>query len=127
MKIALTSVSVNNPVEAFKFYTEVLGFKEKLFMPEAYLAIVVSPEEPEGTALLLEPNGNLGSKEYYEGIYKAGLPVIVMGVDDVQKEYERLKAKGVKFKQEPTKTDWGTQAIFDDTCGNYIQIHQAPK
>jgi predicted enzyme related to lactoylglutathione lyase len=124
MKISLTSVSVNNPVEAFKFYTEVLGFKEKLFMPEAYLAIVVSAEDPEGTALLLEPRGNYGSQEYYEGIYKAGLPVIIMGVDDVQKEYERLKAKGVKFKQEPTKTDWGTQAVFDDTCGNYIQIHQ---
>jgi predicted enzyme related to lactoylglutathione lyase len=124
MNIALVSVSVSSPKEAFKFYTEVLGFKEKLYMPEANLAIVVSPEEPEGTALLLEPNGYLGSKEYFEGIYKAGLPVIVFGVEDVYKEYKRLKKLGVVFKQEPTKTDWGTQAVFDDTCGNYIQIHQ---
>ena len=123
MKIALTSVPVNNPLEAFKFYTEILGFKEKLYMPEAKLAIVVSTEEPDGTALLLEPNGNLGSKEFHDGVYKAGLQVIVFGVDDVQKEFERLKKLGVVFKQEPTKTDWGTQAIFDDTCGNYIQIH----
>ncbi|HJY64137.1 MAG TPA: VOC family protein [Ignavibacteria bacterium] len=127
MKIALTSVAVNSPVEAFKFYTEVLGFKEKMFMPEANLAIVVSSEDPDGTALLLEPNGNLGSKEFYDGIYKAGLPVIVFGVNDVNKEYERLKARGVVFKQEPTKTDWGTQAIFDDTCGNYVQIHEMAK
>jgi len=127
MKIALTSVAVNSPVEAFKFYTEVLGFKEKMFMPEANLAIVVSSEDPDGTALLLEPNGNLGSKEFYDGIYKAGLPVIVFGVNDVNKEYERLKARGVVFKQEPTKTDWGTQAIFDDTCGNYVQIHEMEK
>jgi len=127
MKIALTSVTVNNPIEAFKFYTEVLGFKEKLYMPDAYLAIVVSPEDPDGTALLLEPNDNPLAKTFQEGIYKSGLPVIVFGVDDVKKEYEKLKAKGVIFKQEPTKTDWGTQAVFDDTCGNYVQIHQMPK
>ncbi|MEO8514788.1 MAG: VOC family protein [Ignavibacteria bacterium] len=123
MKIALTSIIVNNPLEAFKYYTEVLGFKEKLYMPEAYLAIVVSPEDENGTAILLEPNNNPLAKTFQEGIYKQGLPVIVMGVDDVQKEYERLAAKGVKFKQLPTKNDWGTQAIFDDTCGNFIQIH----
>jgi len=127
MKISLVSLPVNDPITAFKFYTEILGFKEKLYMPEAYLAIVVSPEDPEGTALLLEPTGNLGTKEYYEGIYKAGLPVIIFGVDDVQKEYDRLKEKGVVFKQEPTKTEWGTQAIFDDTCGNYVQIHKELK
>ena len=124
MKIAMTSVSVNDPVEAFRFYTEKLGFKEKMYMPEMRLAVVVSPEEPDGTALLLEPNENLGTKAYYQGIRDAGLPVIVFGVNDVQKEYERLTARGVEFKQPPTKTDWGTQAILDDTCGNYIQIHQ---
>lgn len=126
MKIALTSVSVPDPIKAFKFYTEVLGFKEKMFMPDMQLAIVVSPEDPDGTALLLEPNANLNSKEYYEGIYKAGLPVIIFGVEDVQKEYERLKERGVVFRGEPQKTEWGTQAIFEDTCGNLIQIHQAP-
>ncbi len=124
MKISLTSISVNDPLAAFKFYTEVLGFKEKMYMPEMFLAIVVSPEDPDGTAILLEPRGNYGSKEFFDGIYNAGLPVIIFGSDDVQADYEKLKARGVAFKQEPTKNEWGTQAIFDDTCGNYIQIHQ---
>jgi catechol 2,3-dioxygenase-like lactoylglutathione lyase family enzyme len=103
MKIALTSVSVNDPVEAFKFYTEKLGFIEKMYMPEMFLAIVVSPEDRDGTAILLEPRGNLGSREFFDGIYNAGMPVIIFGVDDVQTEYEKLKELGVIFKQEPTK------------------------
>lgn len=127
MKIAMTSVPVKDPLAAFTFYTEKLGFKEKLYMPEAYLAIVVSPEDTEGTTLLLEPRGGYGSDKYYEGIYEAGLPVIIFGVDDVGKEYERLKDLGIVFKQEPTKTEWGIQAVFDDTCGNYIQLHQPPE
>lgn len=124
MKIALTSVSVNDPIEAHKFYTEKLGFTSKMFVPEAYLAIVVSSEEPDGTAILLEPRGNLGSKEFFDGIYNAGLPVIIFGTDDIQQEYEKLKARGIVFKKEPTKTDWGIEAIFDDTCGNFIQLAQ---
>jgi catechol 2,3-dioxygenase-like lactoylglutathione lyase family enzyme len=124
MKIALTSVFVNDPLEAFRFYTEKLGFVEKMYMPEHYLAIVASPEDPDGTSLLLEPNMNLGAKEFQKGIYDAGLPTIVFGVPDVQAEYERLRDRGVVFKKEPTKTDWGIEAVFDDTCGNYIQIAQ---
>jgi predicted enzyme related to lactoylglutathione lyase len=124
MKVALASVSVKDPIAAFKFYTETLGFVEKTYMPEMLLAIVVSPEDKDGTALLLEPRGGYGSDKFYDGIYEAKLPVIIFGSDDVQAEYEKLKAKGVKFTQEPTKTEWGTQAIFDDTCGNLIQIHQ---
>jgi predicted enzyme related to lactoylglutathione lyase len=124
MKISLVSIPVNDPVAAFKFYTETLGFKEKMYKPEMWLAIVVSPEDPEGTTLLLEPSHNQISKPFQDGAYKAGLPIIIFGTEDVQKEYERLKALGVKFKKEPTKNEWGTEAIFDDTCGNYIQIHQ---
>lgn len=125
MKIALTSVFVDDPVgKAFKFYTEVLGFVQKMYIPEAFLAIVASPEAPDGTGLLLEPNNNPIAKTYQEGLRKAGLPVIVFGVDDLQKEYERLKKLGVVFTAEPTKTEWGTQATFDDTCGNLIQLHQ---
>jgi predicted enzyme related to lactoylglutathione lyase len=124
MKIALTSIPVNDPIKAFKFYTETLGFVERLYMPEAYLAIVASPEEPDGTGLLLEPNANPISKTFQEAVYEQGLPLIVFGVDDCQAEYEKLKARGVVFRQEPTKTDYGTQAIFEDTCGNLIQIHQ---
>jgi predicted enzyme related to lactoylglutathione lyase len=126
MKISLTSVFVDDPMRAFKFYTDVLGFVERMHVPEANLAIVASPEEPQGTGLLLEPNDNPIAKPYQQGLYEQGLPTIVFGVEDVQQEYERLKGMGVAFKQEPTIADWGTFAVFDDTCGNYIQIHQAP-
>jgi catechol 2,3-dioxygenase-like lactoylglutathione lyase family enzyme len=126
MKIALTSVIVDDPIKAFKFYTEVLGFVEKVYMPEAQLAIVVSPEEPEGTGLLLEPNGNPIAKTFQEAVYQQGLPLIVFGVEDLQSEFEKLQKLGVVFRQEPTKTDWGTQeAVFEDTCGNLIQIAQS--
>ena len=124
MKITLTSVYVNNPIEAFKFYTHVLGFVERMFMPEMYLAIVASADDPQGTGLLLEPNENPIAKDYQTALYNAGLPVIVFGVDNVQQEYDRLIGEGVIFKKMPTKTDWGIEAIFDDTFGNYIQIAQ---
>lgn len=125
MKIALTSVTVNNPIEAFTFYTEVLGFVKRLYVPEAALAIVASPEEPDGTGLLLEPSDNPIAKTFQEAVYQAELPIIVFGTADIQKEYSRLKALGVVFRKEPTKTDWGIEAIFEDTCGNLIQLAQA--
>lgn len=124
MKIAMTSIHVDDPQEAFKFYTEKLGFKEQMYMPEADLAIVVSKEDPEGTTLLLEPSGNPIAKKYKEGLYEEDIPVIVFGTDDIQNEYEKLKEKGVEFSKEPTKTDWGYEAVFDDTCGNLIQLAQ---
>jgi len=125
MKIALTSVFVDDPNKAFKFYTEVLGFIERLYLPEAQLAIVASPDEPNGTALLLEPNGNLGAKTFQESVYQAGLPFIVFGVKDLQKEYERMKRLGVVFRKEPTRTEQGAEALFEDTCGNLVQLFQA--
>jgi predicted enzyme related to lactoylglutathione lyase len=124
MKIKMTSVFVNDPREAFTFYTETLEFIKIMYIPEAFLAIVASPEEPKGTALLLEPNNNPIASTYQQGLYNAGIPAIVFGVEDVQKEYEKLKERGVVFKKEPTKTEYGTEATFDDTCGNWIQIHQ---
>ncbi len=124
MKIAMTSVTVTDPVKAHTFYTETLGFISRMFIPEARLAIVVSPEEPDGTGLLLEPNDNPLSKTFQEGVYAQGIPVIVFGVTDVRQEYERLRGLGVIFQGEPTAAEWGTGAVFDDTCGNLIQIHQ---
>lgn len=124
MKIAMTNVFVNDPVKAHAYYTEVLGFQSRMFVPDAQLAIVVSPEDPQGTGLLLEPSDNPIGKNYQQAVYNAGLPAIVMGVSDVQQEFERLKARGVRFTQEPTRMDWGTVATFDDTCGNLIQIAQ---
>lgn len=124
MRISLTSIFVNSPHEAFKFYTDILGFVGKMYIPEAELAIVVSPEDINGTGLLLEPNVSSVAKSFQEAIYKTGLPAIVFGVEDVEKEYDRLKTLGVVFTKEPTKSEWGIQAIFDDTCGNLIQLHQ---
>jgi predicted enzyme related to lactoylglutathione lyase len=120
----MVSLLVNDPIHAFKFYTEKLGFIERLYMPEHYVAIVASPEEPNGTGLLLEPSDNPISKPFQEAVYAQGLPLIVFGVEDCQKSYEELKARGVEFRQEPTKTDYGTVALLEDTCGNLIQIHQ---
>ena len=124
MKIKLTSVIVEDPGKAFTFYTEVLGFVEKLYVPEANLAIVVSPEDTDGTALLLEPNDNPISRTFQQAVYQQGLPLIVFGVEDVQEEYDRLRNLGVVFRGEPTTSEWGTTAVFEDTCGNLIQIHQ---
>ena len=125
MKISLTSVFVDDPGKAFKFYTEVLGFVERMYVPEAHLAIVASPEEPGGTGLLLEPNDNPIARTYQEALFKEGLPTMVFGVDDIEGEYERLKALGVTFRGEPTKTDWGTHVVLEDTFGNLLQLHQA--
>jgi predicted enzyme related to lactoylglutathione lyase len=124
MKIALTSVPVDSSADAFTFYTEVLGFVKRMYVPEANLAIVASPEDPDGTGLLLEPNDNPIAKTFQQGVYQAGLPMIVLGSADIEAEYRRLMDLGVVFRKEPTKTDWGVEAIFEDTCGNLIQIAQ---
>ncbi len=124
MKISMTSIPVDDPLKAFQFYTGILNFKELMYVPDAQLAIVVSPEAPDGTGLLLEPRGDSFYKTFQESAYAAGLPVIVFGVDDIHAEYERMKKRGVVFKSEPQKTEWGTQAVFEDTCGNWIQLHQ---
>ena len=124
MNIAMTSIFVNDPKQAFAFYTETLGFTERMYLPEMNLAIVVSPEDPNGTGLLLEPNDNLGADTFQAGLYAAGIPVIVFGTTDIQADYARLTGRGVAFRQEPTATDYGIVATFDDTCGNFIQLVQ---
>jgi predicted enzyme related to lactoylglutathione lyase len=124
MKIRLTSIYVEDTFKAFKFYTEVLGFDQRYYLPEGYLAIVASPEEPNGTGLLLEPNSNPIASNYQKALYESNIPVIVFSVDDIEEEHERLKSKKVVFTMEPTQTDWGTEAVFDDTCGNLIKLLQ---
>jgi predicted enzyme related to lactoylglutathione lyase len=124
MKIGVTSVFVHDPIEAFKFYTEVLGFVKKLYMPEAWVALVASAEDPNGTQLLLEPNHNSIAKTYQQGLFQANIPCIVFSSTDIQKEYELLISRGVVFRKKPTKTEYGTEAIFEDTFGNLIQLFQ---
>jgi len=127
MKIKLSSVFVDDQDKALKFYTEVLGFVKKTDIPVGQFKwlTVVSPEEPDGTELLLEPSDNPATKTFKKAIFEQGIPLTAFAVEDVQAEYERLKKLGVKFTMEPTKTGPTTIAVFDDTCGNFIQIYQA--
>jgi catechol 2,3-dioxygenase-like lactoylglutathione lyase family enzyme len=122
MKIQITSVFVPDPSEALKFYTDTLGFQTRLHIPEAYVAIVASPEDPDGVGLLLEPNQNPIASTYQKALYEAELPVITFGTTDIQKDYEQLRKRGVIFRTQPTKTDYGMEAIFEDNCGNLIQL-----
>lgn len=128
MKIKVTSVSIADYDKALKFYTETLGFVKKRDIPlgqGARWLTVVSPEEPEGTELLLEPNADYPAmKALKESLVKDGIPFTAFEVGDIQKEYDRLKKLGVEFTMEPTNTGMSTVAIFDDTCGNLIQIFQ---
>src|SRR5688572_23930645 len=128
MKIKLTSVSVDDCDRALNFYTRILGFQKKrdmLLMQGARWLTVVSPQEPDGTELLLEPNAEYPAmKALKKALVEDGIPFTTFEVDDIQKEYERLKGLGVEFTMEPTSMGISTQAIFDDTCGNLIQIFQ---
>ncbi len=124
MKIKMTSIPVPNPSAAFKHYTEVLGFQELLFDPEAQLAIVVSPHDPQGTSLMLEPNSNPISKNYQTALYDQRIPIMTFSTENLKEEYVRLINLDVKFLKEPTQEDWGQEAIFDDNHGNYIQLIQ---
>jgi predicted enzyme related to lactoylglutathione lyase len=127
MKIAMASVFVEDPVKAFEYYTEVLGFEEVMYSPENYIAIVKSPLDSNGTFLLLEPTEPGGievAKEYKRKLYALGIPVISFSSTNIQETVDELKKKGVKFKKDPAKTDYGYEAIFDDSNGNYIQLIQ---
>jgi predicted enzyme related to lactoylglutathione lyase len=127
MKIILTSVMVDDQEKALKFYTEVLGFVKKNDIPmgEARWLTVVSPEGPDGVELLLEPMGFPPARTYQKALFEAGIPLTSFAVDDIQKDYERMKKLGVAFKSGPTKTGPVTIAVFEDTCGNLIQMAQA--
>jgi catechol 2,3-dioxygenase-like lactoylglutathione lyase family enzyme len=127
MKIILTSVMVDNQDKALKFYTEVLGFVKKNDIPlgEDRWLTVVSPEGPEDVELLLEPMGFPPARTYQKALFEAGIPLTSFAIDDIQKEYERMKKLGVVFKTAPTKMGPVTIAVFEDTCGNLIQMAQA--
>ena len=126
MKIKLTSIFVEDQARALEYYTKVLGFVKKSDVSAGKYRwlTVVSPEEPNGTELVLEPKDNPVAKTYQESIFKQGIPSTMFFVNDIQKEYQRLKGLGVKFTMEPTRTPGSTIARFDDTSGNLIQITQ---
>ena len=126
MRIKLTSVTVDNQAKALAFYTEVLGFVLKRDDPAGeYRAITIEAQDnPGGIEMMLEPNAYPPSKAYQEAARKDGIPVAMFFVDDLDHEYQRLTGLGVEFLQEPTRNPWGYQAVLDDTCGNYVMLHE---
>ena len=124
MRIHLTSVFVDDQDEALVFYTEVLGFEKKTEIPlgEARWLTVVSPGEPDGTELVLEPSTHPAVAPFKEALVADGIPFTSFAVDDVITEFERLQGLGVRFVQEPVEMGPVTTAVFDDTCGNLLQI-----
>jgi catechol 2,3-dioxygenase-like lactoylglutathione lyase family enzyme len=126
MRIYVTSVLVDDQRKALEFYTNILGFQKKRDIPlgAASWLTVVSPDQPDGTELLLEPAGHPAAGPFKEALVEDGIPATSFAVDDVQAEFDRLRSKGVRFTQEPTEMGGVTMAVFDDTCGNLIQIVQ---
>jgi len=126
MRISLASVMVDDQDKALSFYTDVLGFVKKHDIPmgAARWITVVSPEVPDGTELVLEPSGHPAARPFKEALVADGIPFTSFSVEDVKAEYERLRGLGVRFTQEPTDMGTVTTAVFDDTCGNLIQIHK---
>jgi catechol 2,3-dioxygenase-like lactoylglutathione lyase family enzyme len=124
MRINLTSVLVDDQDKALRFYTEVLGFVKKVEIPmgEHRWLTVVSPEDTDGTQLVLEPDAHPAAGPFKRALVEDGIPFTSFAVDDVRKEYERLRAAGVRFTQEPVDMGPVTTAVLDDTCGNLIQI-----
>ena len=124
MRINLASVLVDDQQKALRFYTEVLGFLKKTDIPmgEHSWLTVVSPEDPDGVELVLEPSEHPAVGPFKEALVADGIPFTSFAVADVQKEYERLTALGVTFTQPPTAMGPVTTAVLDDTCGNLIQI-----
>jgi len=127
MRINLTSVLVDDQAKAERFYTEVLGFVKKTDVPvgDARWLTVVSPDQPDGPELVLEPDGHPAAGPFKRALVEDGIPFTSFAVDDVEAEYRRLSALGVTFTQPPTEMGPVTTSVFDDTCGNLIQIASA--
>jgi catechol 2,3-dioxygenase-like lactoylglutathione lyase family enzyme len=126
MRINLTSVLVDDQDKALRFYTNILGFAKKTGIPLGHhrWLTVVSPDDPNGTELVLEPDEHPAAKPFKAALVGDGIPFTSFAVDDVQKEFERLSRLGVRFTQDPAQMGPVTTAVFDDTCGNLIQIAQ---
>ncbi|MCO4273243.1 VOC family protein [Pseudarthrobacter sp. HLT3-5] len=125
MRLKMCSIHVQDPVTAHTFYTGTLGFETLMAMPEYNLFIIKDPGSDAGSVgLLLEPSDNPIGANYMNALHDAGIAAITFGVPDVQAEYERLVAAGVKFQGEPSEDPSGISAVFDDGCGNFVQLHQ---
>jgi catechol 2,3-dioxygenase-like lactoylglutathione lyase family enzyme len=127
MRIYITSVLVDDQDKALRFYTDVLGFAKKndVDLGEARWLTVVAPDQPEGPELLLEPDAHPAAKPFKAALVADGIPVTSFAVEDVHAEFQRLRGLGVRFTQDPADMGAVTTAVFDDTCGNLIQIAKA--
>ncbi len=124
MKIKLTSIFVDDQAKALAFYTDLLGFVKKEDVPlgEHRWLTVVSPDEPDGTELVLEPDQHPAVRPFKDALAADGIPFASFAVDDVTATFERLASRGVRFTQEPIDMGPVTTAVLDDTCGNLVQI-----
>lgn len=123
MRIELASVFVDDQEKALKFYTEVLGFVKKTELPAGdFKWLTVVSGDREDIELLLEPNANPPAGEYQKAIYAAGIPATSFFIDDIEEEHKRMVELGVSFKMRPTQSGAVKVAVFDDTCGNLIQL-----
>lgn len=126
MRIKLSSIFVDDQDKAAEFYTQVLGFEKRHDFPvgEHKWLTVVSPEGPEDIELVLEPNTNPAAETFQKALFEQGIPLTAFEVDDLEREYARLKDVGVAFTKEPTEVGPVSIAILSDTCGNLIQLYQ---
>lgn len=126
MKVRLLSVLVQDQEKALRFYTEVLGFVKKTEIPmgEHKWLTVVAADEQDGVEVVLEPLGFAPAVTWQQSLFEAGIPLAAFYTEDIQMEYERLQQKGVQFSMPPTSMGPATIAVFNDTCGNNIQLFQ---
>jgi catechol 2,3-dioxygenase-like lactoylglutathione lyase family enzyme len=124
IRVKLTSIMVNDQSRARRFYTDVLGFSIKHDIPcgDAAWLTLVAPDDPEGVELLLEPTGHPAAAPFQQALYKDGMPLTHLYTEDIAAEFERLRAKGVAFRDEPKTMGPTKFADFDDTCGNLIRL-----
>ncbi len=125
MKVSLVSILVQDPIEAHEIYTKKLGFTIKEFNQEASLAIVVSAEDPDGTALLLEPCKGSFAETFQKSAFDANLPIMIFAVENVRNEFKRLEGAGVKVRPDLDRAQWGLENMFEDGCGNLLMLQDA--
>ena len=125
MKISLVSIPVNDPIEAHAIYTHKLGFQSKEFDPDSLIAVVVSADALDGTAILLEPCTGTFAEDYKRAAYEAKLPIMVLETSDLSLELDKLSSAGVVLRPDLDRPDWGLSNIFEDGCGNLLMLQES--
>lgn len=126
MKLSLVSIPVQDPLAAHEIYTSTLGFQSKEFKPEESLAIIVSAEDPNGTAILLEPCKGSFAEDFQKSAFEANLPYMIFAVNNVEAEVARLQAAGVQVRLDLDRPEWGLSNMFEDGCGNLLMLEEMP-